>query len=299
MNKLFSRWIYRMALTVPVLILCSGQSVFGGERPDRSQGLLWEISRPGQAASHLFGTIHLEDPEVVQLPAPVQRAFDDASHVVLEMLLDTNAMIYSSAVMLMTDGRLLSDIIGRALFRRAAVAIQSRGVPELVLERMKPWAAAVTLSMPAPGTGEVLDMVLYQKAQQAGKRLYGLETIHEQLDVFDTLSLADQVDLLEDALEQSGDIDEIHAGLLAAYLRRDLAAMQLINDDVLASGNQRLARDFQGRLVDDRNRRMAERMQPYLQQGNAFVAVGALHLPGAQGLLNLLEQRGYTVRVVY
>jgi uncharacterized protein YbaP (TraB family) len=64
-------------------------------------------------------------------------------------------------------------------------------------------------------------------------------------------------------------------------------------------GDQRLADDLQRRLIRDRNRLMAERMQPYLEQGRAFVAVGALHLPGADGLLQLLQQRGYALQVVY
>lgn len=63
--------------------------------------------------------------------------------------------------------------------------------------------------------------------------------------------------------------------------------------------DQRLADEFQQRLVVDRNHRMAERMQPYLQQGKVFIAVGALHLPGEEGLLNLLEQQGYAVRRLY
>ena len=152
--------------------------------------------------------------------------------------------------------------------------------------------------MPAPVTGVVLDVVLFQRAQQAGKRLYGLETIAEQLEVFEGLSLDDQVALLKDAVEQFSGIDAMNAELLAAYRRQDLATMLAINETAMASGDQRLAREFQRRLIVNRNHRMAERMEPYLKQGKAFVAVGALHLPGEQGLIRLLEQRGYSVRAV-
>jgi uncharacterized protein YbaP (TraB family) len=72
-----------------------------------------------------------------------------------------------------------------------------------------------------------------------------------------------------------------------------------INTAAMQAGDQQLAAEFQDRLITRRNRLMAERLQPYLQEGNAFVAVGALHLPGETGLLELLEQRGYTVRVLY
>jgi len=266
---------------------------------DKSHGLLWAVSRAGVEPAYLFGTIHSEDPAVLQLAKPVQQAFDTAQSVVLEMLLDKEAMVYSSTAMLMLDGRSLSDIIGQPLFRQASTAIQSRGIPEVVLERMQPWAAAVTLSMPAPKTGQVLDAMLYQNALQQGKQVYGLETAREQLNMFESMSESDQIILLQDAVENFPDIDAIHAELLAAYRQRDLDGLMAISEASMQQGDQRLADDFQQRLVVDRNHRMADRMRQYLQQGNAFVAVGALHLPGEEGLLNLLEQQGYTVRRVY
>jgi uncharacterized protein YbaP (TraB family) len=174
---------------------------------DKSHGLLWEVSKAGAEPAYLFGTIHSEDPGVLQLARPVQQAFAASQAVVLEMLLDVDAMMYSSAAMLMMDGRSLSDIVGQPLFRQASLAMQSRGIPEAVLNRMQPWAAAVTLSMPAPETGEVLDAMLYQNALQQGKDVYGLETVQEQLHVFESMSGADQVTLLKDAVENFSDID--------------------------------------------------------------------------------------------
>jgi uncharacterized protein YbaP (TraB family) len=270
-----------------------------GADTDRSHGLLWELSRAGAEPAYLFGTIHSEDPAVLQLAKPVQQAFDTAQSVVLEMLLDMEAMVYSSTAMLMMDGRSLSDIIGQPLFRQTAMAIQSRGIPEAVLDRMKPWAAAVTLSMPAPETGQVLDVMLYQSALQQGKDVYGLETVQEQLNLFESMSEADQIALLKDAVENFPDIDVMHAELLAAYKQRDLDGLMAISEASMQQDDQRLADEFQQRLVVDRNHRMAERMQPYLQQGKVFIAVGALHLPGEEGLLNLLEQQGYAVRRLY
>ncbi len=265
----------------------------------RDRGLLWEITRAGIPASYLFGTIHSEDPGVVHLAAPVQEAFDTSQAFVLEVLIDMNAMMASSAAMLLMDGRSLKDIVGEPLFSRAAAAMRVRGMPEMMTEHMQPWAVAVTLSMTTPETGRVLDVVLYENALQAEKRVYGLETIREQLDVFATMTLDEQVLLLEDAVENYQAMDSIYAQLLSAWKQRDLARLVAINEDALASGDQRFADDFQQRLIVQRNYLMLERMQPHLKGGKAFVAVGALHLPGEEGLLNLLEQQGYTVRVVY
>ena len=266
---------------------------------DLSHGLLWEISKPGQQPSWLFGTIHSEDPDVVKLPAAVRQAFDASNSVVLEILMDADAMKYSSTAMLMLDGRSLADIIGTPLYTKVAALIATRGIPELVLNHMKPWAAAVTLSTPALETGEVLDRVLYQDAVKQGKTVYGLETMQEQLDLFDSMPGADQVLLLTEAVENIEVVDAMQTELLAAYKQRDLGRLLEIYEASMQTGDQRLAHDFQRRLVDDRNQHMAERMQPYLQQGKAFVAVGALHLPGKTGLLERLQQQGYTVRRVY
>lgn len=267
--------------------------------PDRSHGLLWEISTDGALPSYLFGTIHSEDPGVLKLAGEVQRAFDSSDSVILEVKLDMDAMVYSSSAMLMTDGRLLSEITGRALFEKTAKAISTRGIPEVVLERMKPWAAAITLSIPAPETGMVLDMKLFQAAQQSGKQVYGLETLQEQLGVFESMSERDQITLLKDAVDNFHLIDRMNAELVSAWKQRDLARMQAISDEAMQQGNQRLAQDFEKRLIVDRNRLMAERAEQYLEKGKAFIAVGALHLPGEEGLLNLLEQQGYSVRAIY
>ncbi|MEA2093763.1 MAG: TraB/GumN family protein [Pseudomonadota bacterium] len=287
---------YRFYISIGILLL--GVSLVA-TADDTGRGLLWEISKLGMAPSYLFGTIHSEDPEVLALAEPVEHAFSGSNSVVLEVLLDLEAMMYSSTVMLMTDGRLLSDILDESLFRQTAAVMQTRGIPELVLERMKPWAVATALAMPVAETGMVLDMALYQQALEDGKQVYGLETIQEQLDVFEGMSMNDQVALVRDSVEQFPGIEAMHKTLIDAWKERDLAEMLAINEAAMETGDQRMAEEFQRRLVTDRNWRMADRMQPYLKQGKAFVAVGALHLPGEQGLLNLLEQRGYSVRVIY
>ena len=71
---------------------------------DRDYGLLWEVSKADAEPAYLFGTIHSEDPAVLQLAQPVQQAFESSQIVVLEMLLDMEAMMYSSSAMLMMDG---------------------------------------------------------------------------------------------------------------------------------------------------------------------------------------------------
>lgn len=283
-------------LAVWLFFLLAG---IGQAGSDRNHGLLWEISKPGRPASYLFGTIHSEDPAVVNLPAAVQQAFDESGTIALELLMDKDAMMYSATAMLMMDGRLLPDVIGQPLYDRVAPVIATRGITEPVLSRMKPWAVAVTLSVPAQKTGQVLDLVLYQQALQEGKAVKGLETMQEQLDLFDSMPEADQITLLRDAVEYFPELDAMYQQMLVAYRARDLGTLMRINDSYKEKGDQRMADDFQRRVIDERNQRMAQRAQPLLQAGKAFIAVGALHLPGDTGLLNLLEQQGYRIRRIY
>jgi uncharacterized protein YbaP (TraB family) len=110
---------------------------------------------------------------------------------------------------------------------------------------------------------------------------------------------ADQMLLLNSTLEQAVEIERMFAALREAYLARDLVAVyDLLNAAKVDDSTGAVAR-FEQRLVIDRNRRMVDRMGELLQQGNAFVAVGALHLPGEQGILQLLADRGYRVTRVY
>lgn len=263
-------------------------------------GLLWEISKPGQASSHLFGTIHSDDPGVLDLPVEVTRVFEASGRVVTELLMDADAIAYSGQAMLLPDGQLLSELAGSVLFTRTAAAMAARGIPEMVLERMKPWAAAVTLSVPPPRTGQqVLDVMLQQRALDAGKPVYGLETVQEQLGMFDAMPVGDQLLLLEDTVAGFGQIEALQAEMILAWQRRDLGEILAISDRAMKDSDPVLATGLMQRIIDDRNVRMAERMLPHLEKGGAFVAVGALHLPGEAGILRLLEEKGYSLRPVY
>jgi uncharacterized protein YbaP (TraB family) len=115
------------------------------------------------------------------------------------------------------------------------------------------------------------------------------------------MSEAEQIALLKHAVETYADLKAQTEKLVQAYLQRDLGLMWQISEAELAQRPELrpLKRVFDQRLLYDRNTRMVERMQPQLKAGAAFVAVGALHLYGDKGLLNLLARDGYRVSRVY
>lgn len=264
-----------------------------------TQGLLWKIERAGQPPSHVFGTIHSEDSRVLTLPKPVQSVFDQSSAYVMEALIDANTMQAMMGAMMYGDGRTLQQVLSPATYQKAVAAMAAYGLPEPALQMMKPWAIAVTLSMPKPKTGMVLDLVLMQKATEKGKQTAGLETVEEQLGILDRLTPGEQTIMLEDTLKLLPQMEQALADLHAAYLARDLARLVRISDAMQAKGNQELGKKVMHQLVDVRNKRMVERMETHFKKGNAFVAIGALHLPGEAGVLSLLARKGYRVSAVY
>ena len=264
-----------------------------------AEGRLFRITREGTAPAHFFGTMHAEDPEVVNLPEPVARAFSGADRLVMEVVPDTDTIVRAMLAMAYTDGRTLRQAIGPELYAETLRAVARIGMSEAAVRDLKPWAVATMLSAPPAATGEFLDMRLYRQAVAVGKPVQGLETIEEQLDVFDDLPASLQKALLVDALRERDSLAVVYAELRQTYLRGDLAGLKRLSAEHLEGGDPELQQYFQQVITDGRNRLMVTRLAPILAHGNAFVAVGALHLPGEGGVLNLLQKQGWTVERVF
>lgn len=262
-------------------------------------GLLFKVDKEGGDPSFLFGTMHSEDPRVTRLPRAVRQAFDGAERFAMEVLMDEATLMESMAALLLTDGRDLEDIIGPSLYREAMEAAGELGYPVTACRQFKPWALVTLLSIPAPSSGDYLDIVLYQQALEQGKQMFGLETVREQLAPFDSLSDEEQTLLLQATLESLDELPALYEELLSAYVRRDLAALVELNNAHLDAGDSELGRRLNKGVIEDRNQRMAQRLLPVLKEGSAFVALGALHLPGKDGVLNLLQGQGYRIKRVY
>ncbi len=262
------------------------------------QGLLFQITAPDGRVAHLFGTIHSDDLRVQRLPEPVDRVFVLAERLALEINMEPAVVVALMVAMVNADGRTLESIIGAELYRRLVTIASTRGMPEVGLRQYKPWAVATMLSMPPAKTGQFLDLLLFHRAQTAGIEVVGLETVEEQLAVFEGLSEEQQVALLKDVLNNFAKMPIIHEKLLTLYIERDLQGLVVLNDSLAQGEEKALMAHFQQVLIDDRNERMVERMETHMIEG-LFVAVGALHLPGPKGILSLLQQRGYKIQRVY
>ena len=285
---------YRLVVWLVLYALCYHTGWAAEE-----QGILWRIDGAATQPSYLLGTIHSDDARITTLPVTIANIFRQADSFSGEIDMDLPNLMQASQATLLPEGESLQQLLDSTLYQQTVQLLAAYGMPELVVQRMKPWAAAATLSLPRPQTGLFLDMLLYTQAAAQGKRVYGLETVSEQVGAMETMPRDLQIIMLRDAVAQHDQLDQIIEALINAYLQRDLNALESISDKAMQQGDRRVAQLFTSEVVVNRNRRMLERMQPRLREGNAFIAVGALHLPGKDGLLTLLRNKGYRVSPVY
>jgi len=252
--------------------------------------------------SYLYATMHISDPQVTNLSAEVDEAFTQAEHFVMEVLMNSQVIKYVSSVIYLNDGRKLQEIIGNAEYKRLIKLINERSLlTEKALQNMKPWAVLMllmTLQNNNRAELEVLDVKLYQRAKRKGMQLTGLESIQEQIGVFENMSEADQIWMLNRMVEEMAVVDEQLDKIQQAYVNRQLGQLLVLQKQYMYDDSEADDRLIY-QLLNVRNIRMAKRLQPILKQGKAFIAIGALHLPGKQGVLHLLEQQGYKVTAIY
>ena len=268
------------------------------------QGLLWRVERAGQAPSFVFGTLHSSDERVTDLPPPVLAAFHGASTLATEVVLDQSAMAALLQAMSLPKGRDLKQLLTPEIYSDLKLVAAHYQMQLALLSRLKPWAVMALFSLPPAEYKRnraglmPLDEKLQFDARAAGKKLVALESAAEQIAAFEGVPEADQVTLLAITLVQASDIEHSFGALRDSYLSGNLVAIRDRWNESVAD-HADAANRFEDRLIEERNHRMVERMAGLLRQGDAFIAVGALHLPGEQGILNLLAGQGYNVVRVY
>lgn len=258
--------------------------------PALAQGLFWKIEPPqGGAPSYLFGTIHTDDARVTAFSPAVEKAIQSVETFMLEALPPRDTQ-----VLMMSQGSLQDWLTQEELAevkRLAAV----HGLQDSLAFGMKPWLLAVILAQPRSPSPFFQDMLLFSLAASRGKTIQALESGAEHFTALDELRMEEQLLLLRLSLAQTQEAKEQgFEQLLAAYLSRDAERILAVNEAVSSEGmDSTLWQKVRQALLERRNVLMAERVQAALKQGPVFVAVGAAHLAGKDGLLNRLRSAGY------
>lgn len=283
---------------------CSPQQVFIRHAPESqnatgpyAKGMLWKAARPGTSASYLFGTMHLSN-LFYRLPPAVALALAKADRFITEAILDRSDLVYYQQHMLSNNPPNLGSMFKPPFRTRLVRLLMNYGFDRQTALKLKPWAAFTLLSRPKPTGAATLDQVLEETARQQGKPIKGLQPIEELVSALEGIPLAQQREIVLDAVCNRGLIERQERELVVRYLNQDLAGMLAVSRRY-EPRDPAIARTFEKRLLLDRNQRMLKRLQTYLKHGNAFVAVGALHLAGRKGLLSGLAARGYRVTPIH
>ncbi len=262
------------------------------------EGLLWKIEDKDGHIVYLFGTMHSQDRLITNsLPPPVNLALHKSRIVVLEVLPDEAANQAFIEAMYLPGEQEIQSLLGETLYSELRRIMLDYGHMPEAIARVKPWAAFSLIGHPRPVRGPTLDEVLYQSAARRNKKLEGLETMEELVNRLDEMPVEDQLEILTDTICNHAQIVRDARQLRDLYISRDLAGIILFNNQ--PHHDEALFQAYIRRMIYDRNQQMVTKIEKYIKEGGAFIAVGASHLPDKQGLLNLLAGQGYGISLIY
>ncbi len=260
-----------------------------------NKSLLWQISGNGlEEPSYLFGTIHIICKNQFVWTDAMQNSIEQTEKICLEMDLDDPALMLQIAkLMTATDGKKLSDYFSESEYKMVKkYFMDSVGINLIMLNNMKPFVLA-TLFKP---TGTDCDstvsyefiMTDYAKKEQV--EIIGLETAEEQISIFESISIDTIINTVVEVaenggMESQGDLKK----LMDTYVSQDLPKL---HEELLSSD---LAGMDMNDFIYERNQNWIPKMKDYMSQHSIFFAVGAGHLWGKEGVIQLLKNEGYEV----
>jgi uncharacterized protein YbaP (TraB family) len=294
-------WLF-LLLQVPFVGLFAQESV--APAPVTENALLWQITgKDLSTTSYLYGTIHMIGKEDFIMTEATKKAFKEAELVTFEINMDemTNLGTQFSALMkaFMDDGVTLKDLITEEEYKLVDDHFSKMGLPLVFLERIKPMFLTVFASgdvdpmQGLSGGGDVMsyEMEFASMARQQEKTMGGLETVDFQMSLFDSIPYKAQAQMLVESIQEPEDgADDQMLQLAKIYKSQNLEAMQQM---ISNEGSEFAA--YEELLLVKRNENWIPLMEGMMSKQPTFFAVGAGHLGGDRGVVNLLRQEGYTL----
>jgi uncharacterized protein YbaP (TraB family) len=285
----------------PFLCLIVALSIAASTSAQAPRSFLWKVSS-GPRVLYLAGSIHALPPDMYPLDAAYQRAFDAAGALVEEIDLST-AEPMSLLPILMAKGR-YSDARTweQAVPADTATQIRARldgtmpGISTL-LRPMKPWVITLmltALTIQGAGFDATLgvDKHFFDRARAANKPVVGLETAESQLDRFDTMTEDAQAQMLRATIEDLRSADTELKEIAAAWKRGDAVTMER----KMLDGIRKYPGAYSSLIVERNNNWLPQIEGCLARTTPCFVVVGAAHLVGPDGLLELLRKKGYEIQ---
>ncbi len=262
--------------------------------------LLWEISGNDlESPSFLFGTIHMIGKEDYALPDGFKNAFGKVNRITFEInmedMTDFNKMMPLMMQAFMKNDTTLKDLLNDEEYTIVEKHFEKVGLPLMFLDRIKPmFLSALTsedlLTMQSqPGEVVSYEMELMSMAKEEEKEIGGLETAEYQMSLFDSIPYRVQAKMLLQAIqENSGSDQDEFDELVNLYKTQDIEGMQ----KMMKADEEGIGR-YENLLLINRNLNWIPVMQNMMMQSPTLFAVGAGHLGGEKGVINLLREAGY------
>lgn len=270
--------------------------------------LLWKISGNGlEEESYLYGTIHIIDAESFFWPKNTMESFNKSEKVIFEIDLDEmsdmgNIMSMMGKVM-MKDGMTLKKLLSDEDYEMVNAHFKDLGLPMFMLEKMKPMFLTIfaegdmdfaSMQDPSQATTKSYEMEFYELANNTEKPVHGLETMDDQISLFDSIPYSDQATMLVESIRASVEpeegVESEMEKITRMYIEQDITSMV----SSIEAEDSELA-GFEDLLLNDRNQKWIPQMSAYMKESTTFFAVGAGHLAGTEGVINLLRSVGYTL----
>ena len=253
------------------------------------RGIFWKLKAPNGLTHYLFGTMHTDENRIITFLPIVKQALDASDLLVVEIASDDHAKN-----LFMTNHSLTSDLNEAELNQIKKLSEFHVMYFENVI-RMKPWLLAIIFDSPKPSSEFNQDFLLMSMASDLDKDVTGIESSQEHFAIMDSLSLDDQLVMLRSVLKKT-EKERLadYSLLMKEYLLADLDRIRKTDEELTG---KLLPPDLWAKmkiqLMDERNKKMVTKIKELSKDKKLFIAVGASHLSGQDGLLNQLRQSGF------
>lgn len=274
------------------------RSTASAPRPKAAEKhMLFRVRGPNGATVFLLGSVHLLSPEMSTLPGAVDSAFAQAKLVGFETNIDTLQMRAQELLMRAryANGGTLRSSLSPATVAHTDSVARNYGMSVDQLNAFKPWFVSMVLTQlvlqKMNFKAELgVDMQLHAKAKAASKPEFGLESTDFQLGLFDSLSPQDQETMLKDVVSPDSAAKQLKA-IRDAWCSGDTAAL-----DALLNSGMKTSPGVFNALITNRNRTWVPKIESLIGgKDDVLVVVGAAHLVGKDGVVELLRSKGYTI----
>lgn len=262
------------------------------------KSLLWKISGKGiEKPSYIFGTIHAKCD--VSLSPKVMNALNKTDQLYLELDMDNpNMQAEMISDMMMKDGMSMDKLASKEDYEIVDAFLKEQlGYSLQQINTLKPFFVnAMFYPKILDCKSLSLEAELMKISQQQNKEVLGLETVKEQMEVFDAISYQEQIDQLIKSVKDklANDKKDYFEGL-KMYEKEDLYGLM----EVFEKSQNTMMSKYNDVFLVDRNNKWIPKIEKEILQKPTFFGVGAAHLPGKDGIIMLLRKNGYTVEAVF